>query len=242
MTSTSNVSGRDRLIVALDVPTVVDALGAVEQLPDVTFFKIGLELFLTGGLPDLLRALDDKQIFVDLKVPGDISNTIGAVVDFCARSRVRFLTLSESMPPAAIRAARAAREARNSGFPKFLTVPFISSLGADDLPAGEGGRDVEGYIMNKAAAALAAGCDGIIASGDAIGACRRAFPPPTLIVSPGIRPAGAPTDDHKRHTTPGDAIRLGADYLVVGRPILKAVAPSDAAARIIAEIDAALAA
>ena len=100
-----------------------------------------------------------------------------------------------------------------------------------------GNEDLQSYVIKRAARSIDAGCDGIIASGDAIGWCRAAFPAPTLIVSPGIRPAGASADDQKRHTTPADAIRLGADYLVVGRPILRAAKPRDAAARVIAEIE-----
>jgi orotidine-5'-phosphate decarboxylase len=180
-------------------------------------------------------------VFVDLKVPGDIANTVAAVIDVCVDNNVTFLTLSESMPLPAIAAAKAARTARHSDIPKLLIVPFLSSLDASDLPAASGGeRDLETYILGKAHAAIDAGCDGVIASGQAIQVCRRAFARPTLIVSPGIRPAGASTDDHKRHTTPAEAIRLGADYLVVGRPILKDPDPREAARRVIAEIDGAL--
>jgi orotidine-5'-phosphate decarboxylase len=233
----ADLRGKDRIIVALDVPTVDEALASVERLDNISFFKVGLQLFMTGGLPDLLHALRTKRVFVDLKLPGDISNTIAAVIDACVNMNVELLTLSESMPLPAIRAARAARAARNSSHPKFLTVPVLSSLDASDLPAGAGGENgVEAVIVKRAQAALDAGCDGIIASGDAIQVCRRAFPS-TLIVSPGIRPSGASTDDHKRHTTPTEAIRLGADYLVIGRPILKAPDPRAAAQRIIEEID-----
>lgn len=236
----SHLTGKDRLIVALDVPTVDEALTIVEQLDNISFFKVGLQLFMTGGLPTLLQSLRQKQVFVDLKVPGDIANTISAVVDFCVSMNVTFLTVSESMPPPAIRSARAAREARNSQGPKLLTVPFLSSLDAEDLPGvAAGENDLEAFILKRAHAALDAGCDGMIASGQAIQVCRRAFPS-TIIVSPGIRPAGASTDDHKRHTTPAEAIRLGTDYLVVGRPILKAPDPRAAACRIIDEIDGAL--
>jgi len=235
----ADLRGKDRIIVALDVPTVDEALASVERLDNISFFKIGLQLFMTGGLPDLLRALRTKRVFVDLKLPGDISNTIAAVIDACVSMNVELLTLSESMPLPAIRAARAAREARHSSHPKFLTVPVLSSLDASDLPAGAGGENVEAVIVKRAQSALDAGCDGIIASGDAIQVCRRAFPS-TLIVSPGIRPSGAATDDHKRHTTPAEAVRLGADYLVIGRPILKAPDPRGAAQRIIEEIDQAL--
>jgi orotidine-5'-phosphate decarboxylase len=233
----ADLRGKDRIIVALDVPTVDEALASVERLDNISFFKVGLQLFMTGGLPDLLHALRTRRVFVDLKLPGDISNTIAAVIDACVNMNVELLTLSESMPLPAIRAARAARAARNSSHPKFLTVPVLSSLDASDLPeSAVGGNGVEAVIVKRAQAALDAGCDGIIASGDAIQVCRRAFPS-TLIVSPGIRPAGASTDDHKRHTTPAEAIRLGADYLVIGRPILKAPDPRAAAQRIIEEID-----
>jgi len=233
----ADLRGKDRIIVALDVPTIDEALASVERLDNISFFKVGLQLFMTGGLPDLLHALRTRRVFVDLKLPGDIANTIAAVIDACVSMNVELLTLSESMPLPAIRAARAARAARSSSHPKFLTVPVLSSLDASDLPAGAGGENgVETVIVKRAQAALDAGCDGIIASGDAIQVCRRAFPS-TLIVSPGIRPSGASTDDHKRHTTPAEAIRLGADYLVIGRPILKAPDPRAAAQRIIEEID-----
>jgi orotidine-5'-phosphate decarboxylase len=239
-----DLRGKDRLIVALDVPTVDEALTAVEHLDNVTFFKVGLQLFLTGGLPSLLRSLRGKRIFVDLKVPGDIANTIKAVVDVCIENRVTFLTLSESMPPQAIAAATAARAARQTSHPKFLTVPYLSSLDAQDLPAvapADASLTVDDFIIARASAALRAGCDGIIVSGSAIGRCRRQFDRSVVIVSPGIRPTGSSADDQKRHTTPADAIRLGADYLVVGRPILKDQHPREAADRIIREIDEALA-
>ena len=108
------MQGADRLIVALDVPTVEAALGAVQALDNVSFFKVGLQLFMTGGLPALLQSLRDKRVFVDLKLPGDISNTIRAVIDMCYEHRVAFLTLSDSMPPAAIRVAAAARDAHDA--------------------------------------------------------------------------------------------------------------------------------
>jgi len=232
--------GQDRLIVALDVPTVNEALQLVAALDNVSFFKIGLQLFITGGLQQLLQALRQKNTFVDLKVPGDIGNTVAAVVDACVDGHVTFLTLSESMPPPAIRAATKARQARGSELPKFLTVPYLSSLDASDLAAGAAGEhDLDEVIVKRARAALEAGCDGIIVSGQAIRRCRAAFPH-ALIVSPGIRLAGAASDDHKRHSTPAEAVRLGADYLVVGRPIRTAPDTRNAAKRIIDEVDQAL--
>lgn len=240
MSALADLTARDRLIVALDVPTFADAARAVDRLPNVSFFKLGYQLFMTGGLPRLLEMLRGKQVFVDLKVPGDIANTIAAVVDFCVDARVALLTLSESMPPAAIRAAKATRDRRDSTTPGLLTVPLLSSLNEADLLEMAGERDLETYVLGRAHRALENGCDGIIASGDAIRVCRRAFPHPIIIVSPGIRPAGTAVDDHKRSTTSSEAILLGADYLVVGRPILKDPNPSDAAERIIEEIDVAL--
>src|SRR5215210_2703838 len=109
MTAAKPLHGADRLIVALDVPSVDAALRAVRQLDNVSFFKVGLQLFLTGGFPELLTALHGKRVFVDLKVPGDIGNTIAAVVDMCVQHGVTFLTLSESMPSKAIRVAASAR-------------------------------------------------------------------------------------------------------------------------------------
>ena len=237
----SPLQGRDRLIVALDVPTTDDALRAVEKLDNVSFFKVGLQLFVAGEIPRLLRSLRGKQVFVDLKVPGDIANTLAAVIDLCVDHNVAFLTVSESMPRPAIAAMTAARAARNSATPKLLTVPYLSSLDAGDLTgAANGEAGLEAYILRRAHDALQAGCDGIIASGEVIRSCRSAFPRPTIIVSPGIRPRGTATHDHKRQTTPTEAVRWGADYLVVGRPILRDPDPRDAADRIIHEIDTAL--
>ena len=232
-------SGKDSLIVALDVPTVDAALRMVDTLDNVSFFKVGLQLFLTGELPRLLEALRQKRLFVDLKVPGDIANTIGSVIDLCVRMGVRFLTLSESMPLAAIGAAKIARENRQSPNPEFLTVPFLSSLDRNDLRDMTGDDDITRHILVRAKAALEAGCDGVVASGQEIMVCRTAFPK-TTIVSPGIRPRGSSTDDHKRFTSPAEAIQLGSDYLVVGRPILKSPDPRRAAEEIISEIDAAI--
>jgi len=238
----ANLAGKDRLIVALDVPTIDEALDVVRRLDNVTFFKVGWQLFMTGELPRLLGELRGRSIFVDLKIPGDIGNTVAAVVDACVRYNASFLTLSESMPPLAIEAARKARGSHPG--PKFLTVPFLSSLDEKDLadmvPGGTR-MTLDEYIFARASAAIRAGCDGVIASGPAIGLCRRQLGSSVIIVSPGIRPAGASTDDHKRLTTPGDAIRDGADYLVVGRPIVQAKNPRESAERIVREIDEALA-
>lgn len=241
-----DLRGADRLIVALDVPSASEAMTMVDRLDNVSFFKVGWQLFMAGVMKGDLRMLLDllaqKSVFVDLKVPGDIDNTMTAIIELCVSLKnVKFLTLSESMPAKTIAAARAAKKAKQSENPKLLMVPFLSSLDASDLRSTAGdGVTFEQVILARAKAALDAGCDGVIASGQAIGLCRDNLAEDTLIVSPGIRPAGSSTDDHKRHTTPGEAIRLGADYLVVGRPVLQDQNPRAAAQRVIDEIDSTL--
>jgi orotidine-5'-phosphate decarboxylase len=226
----------DRLIVALDVPTIQEATALVKTLDNVSFFKVGWQLFMTGQVPELLERLRGKHLFLDLKIPGDIGNTIASVVAQAVTLNVHFMTLSASVPRAAIDAARRAR--RESAIPKLLVVPVLSSMDASDLgstPGADAGN-VDDYIAARGAGALDAGCDGLIVSGRAISVCRRNFPA-AILVSPGIRPAGSATDDHKRHTTPAEAVRFGADYLVVGRPITTARDPRDAAQRVIAEVE-----
>lgn len=241
------LNAKDRLIVALDVPTVDEAISVVEKLDNVSFFKIGLRLYMSGALSGKLSALVDRlkphgQIFFDLKFPGDIDTTIATVVaDYKTSPHVKFLTLNEFMPVAAIRAARLARG--DSPTPKLLMVPYLSSLdGSADLRELYGGQDFETFLLKRAHTAIDNGCDGLIASGEVIALFRGAYPKTSgvVIVSPGIRPLGTSSDDHKRFTTPTEAIRLGADYLVVGRPILRDPDPREAAQRIISEIANAL--
>jgi orotidine-5'-phosphate decarboxylase len=237
------VEGRDRLIVALDVPTVDEAIRLVDVLDNVSFFKVGWQLFMAGvtagNLDRLIAKLNElrRGIFIDLKVPADIANTLTEAMKQLAGSQVKFLTLNEHMPLETIRAARAARGDKPN--PKLLMVPYLSSLdGAQDLETiyGRKPEDFDTFLLARAKAALDAGCEGLIASGQAIALFREHFPTTTL-VSPAIRPAGASHDDHKRFTTPTQAIKLGSDYLVVGRPVVKAENPRLAAGRIIEEME-----
>jgi orotidine-5'-phosphate decarboxylase len=240
------LAGKDRLIVALDVPNQRQAMDLVHRLDNVSFFKIGLRLFMTGdiiGFINRLRGVRPAgQVFVDLKIGGDIGNTITQFMRYCMETKiVKFLTLVETVPPTiVINTVKTAREARGSaGDPRLLMVPYLSSLDATDLKETTSMTDLDHFILERAEVMLKAGCDGLIVSGEEIGLCRRKFPK-IDIVSPGIRPAGSSQDDHKRFTTPTHAIELGADYLVVGRPIIQAGDPRGAAERIIEEIDAAL--
>lgn len=210
-------------------------------MKNVSFFKIGLRLFLAGDLYGLIRRIRDQRhgggIFVDLKMAGDISNTIIDFVDHASELGIRFITLAESRDDVFTRhSLSAGRKARGAApFPQFLMVPLLSSLSPADF--GRPDLAAEEYIVNRGRQMLEAGCDGLVVSGIAIRACREAFGAGVTLVSPGIRPAWAGADDHQRLTTPADAVRLGADYLVVGRPIRNAQNPRDAAQRVIDEID-----
>ena len=243
----ASLSGKDRLIVALDVPTHEEALTLVEKLDNVSFFKVGLELFLAGNLLGFIKELQERRsgqggVFVDLKLSGDIGNTISKFIEGCMALNVKFVTLTESMPYVmTIRTIETALKTRGQAeHPKLLMVPLLSSLSDDDLRSeGIAGADSTQYILERGEKLLVEGCDGLIVSGDAIKACREKFPNAD-IVSPGIRPAWAGSDDHKRLTTPAEAIRMGSDYLVVGRPITKSDDPFAAAKAIIDEMDEAL--
>lgn len=233
-----------RLIVALDVDGRDEALRLVDRIGDpVGFYKVGWQLFVGAG-PAFVRELADrhgKRVFLDLKMD-DIGATVRAAVANLGAGADLF-TLQGGA--ATVRAAIAGRGERAR--PKFLSVTALSSLDASDVryaPAGDGcgpgagiDIDIDDYAVLRGEAALDAGCDGLIASGGSVRRLRAAFPERGfLIVVPGIRPEGDGTDDHKRSLTPGEAIRAGADYLVVGRPVRNAPDPADRAARIVEEI------
>ena len=246
------MTGEDRLIVALDVPNVERARAIVDELANVRAYKIGWRLLMAGlrarGLAELWEKIagEGKRIFVDLKVP-DIGNTVADVVrDLRDDPSILFLTLHQNMPLRDIAMARDAKA--GSRWPALLAVPYVSSLDGDDfsrIAPAEAARGVtlDEWIVARTRDALDHGCDGVIASGEAIRLCRETWPRETgvVIVSPGIRLAGATRDDHRRSTTPAQAIRWGSDYLVVGRPVLNAPDREKAAQAIVDEIDGAVA-
>jgi orotidine-5'-phosphate decarboxylase len=234
-------AARERLIVALDVPEKAEALAIVRELEGlVSFYKVGLELLMRGGIEELIRELTrDKRVFLDLKLPGDIDETVRRAVQLAADMGVTFLTLSATSEPPAIRAAHAGRGA--AVLPRLLFVSYLSSRDEGDYRAAQPGSDVPftEHVVERSRMALESGCDGLIASGELIRTLRASFPR-AILVSPGIRPAGTATDDHKRASTPGAAIAMGADYLVVGRPIRNAENRRLVAQGIIGEIEQAL--
>lgn len=240
--SPKNIAVRDRLIVALDLPTPEDNWKLVETLGDECgFYKVGWRLFLSSGfdLVDRLRGLG-KKVFLDLKMD-DIGETIQTAVAVIA-GRADLLTLQGG--GATVRAARAGIGSATG--PKLLSVTFLSSMNAQDLSdvygvitRGEQAFDFDAFLMHRATMAMDAGADGWIASGESIGLLRERFGDGPLIVTPGIRPAGSPTDEHKRSLSPAEAIKMGADHLVVGRPIRSAADPLGAARQILEEIEGA---
>ena len=238
----TETSVRERLIVALDVDTLDEALQIVGQLgPDVSFYKVGLQLFMAGGLSVVQRIVDEgKKVFLDLKID-DTPRTVQEAVRNSAIDGVEFFTLQGNADT--VRAARAGRGERSS--PRFLQVTYLSSWDTSNLhehlhiDAGSNTLSIDDQVVNRARRILDSGCDGVIASGTSVGRLRREYPK-LLIVTPGIRPAGAGSDDHKRSMSPFEAIRAGADYLVVGRPIHSAADPKGTAHRIQQEIEQAL--
>ena len=232
-----------RLIVALDVPGVAAAREAVAALDGlVSFFKVGYYLQMARGTEAFIDELLDagKRVFIDYKL-GDIPETVKWGVRGAAGHGVDFVTV-QGAGDAARAALEAAVEGQVDGRPGILYVTLLTSMGGREAGAAGFTGGVEGIVRDRARLALDVGLDGVIASGREAALIRALAGPDRLtIVTPGIRPAGAGADDHKRATTPGEAIRAGADYLVVGRPILRAADPRAAAAAIIAEIDEALA-
>ncbi len=225
----------DRLIVALDVPNALQGLALAEQIGDaVSFYKIGLGMLTGGGLAlaNELKQEHGKRIFLDMKF-FDISATVEAAVRGIAAYDLDFLTVHGD--PHVVRAAK--EGAAGSGL-KILAVTVLTSLDRGDLDAGlilPG--DMAEIVTTRAARALEAGADGVIAS-PREAAMIRALPQAQgrLIVTPGVRPAGSDAGDQKRIETPATAIANGADHIVVGRPVWQAEDPRAAAQAIIAEL------
>ncbi len=229
------------LIVALDTSSARTVIPLLRILPPaIRWYKVGLEWFTAEGPRAVSRLRDSgRQVFLDLKLH-DIPRTVARAVAAAARHGAGLITVHAAGGAAMLRAAAdAAREAGRTG-PKLVAVTALTSLDAADLRALGIRRSLSDYALQAAELALAAGLDGLVASPLEAAALRRRFGPGPILVTPGIRPAGGAAADQKRVATPAFAVRAGADFLVVGRPILEAPDPAAAAAAILADMRAAL--
>ncbi len=213
-----------------------DACELADYLGDlVEIVKVGWPLFMVSG-NQVVRRLKErgKSVFLDLKI-GDIAETIKRLVNVIKDEEISrdidFTTVDTS-----IQAVEAAVKAKGTAAFKVLTITLLTSLDKSDLELLGYTNSVEDYVLRKTRAAKAVGCEGIVASGREAAMIRKEVGDDFLIVTPGIRPTGIDSNDHKRATTPTDAIRSGADYLVIGRPITRAKEPKDAVKAILDEM------
>ena len=225
---------RERLILALDLSSVAAAEAMVGKLGDtVSFYKIGYQLSFAGGLALAQKlAGAGKQVFIDMKLH-DIGNTVAKGVESIARLDATFLTVHAY--PQTMHAAVNARAGSNL---RILAVTVLTSYDDADLAAAGYDFTVSELVAERAAQARDIGIDGLVCSAAEAANLRHIVGPRMVLVTPGIRPAGAASGDQKRIMTPSAAIAAGADYLVVGRPILEAPDPKAAANAIVAEIAA----
>ena len=230
-----DIPAEDRLIFAMDVPDCDAAMSLAEELGDaVTFYKLGLELMMSGGYFDLLDWMleRDRKVFCDLKF-FDIPATVGSAVRQLKDRGASFVTVhgNQSIMEAA---------AENKGDTlKVLGVTVLTSLDRGDLDDLGFDCDVGELVLSRARRALEAGCDGVISSGLEVPRLREFVDDRLVVVTPGIRPVdNKPAGDQKRVVTVETAFANGADYIVVGRPIRDAASPRAAAESIQASIEA----
>jgi len=230
------VSPRERLIVALDLPDVKTAQTLIEKLGDaVMFYKIGYQLAYAGGLPligELAKA--GKRVFADLKLH-DIGNTVARGTESVAKLGATFLTV-HAYP----QTLRAAVEGRAGSSLKILGVTVLTSYDDDDLHAAGYRFGVAELVQARASQAHALGVDGLVCAAEEVADMRATVGMKMVLVTPGIRPSGSDVGDQKRVMTPEQAIAAGADYLVVGRPITAAKDPKNVAESIVASIEQAI--
>jgi orotidine-5'-phosphate decarboxylase len=234
---------REKLIVALDVETAERALDLFDTLRDIAgMFKIGSQLFTAAG-PDVVRQIIKRggRVFLDLKFH-DIPNTVAAAGIEATRLGVSIFNIHAGggMEMMKCTAEAVAEIATREGLakPAVIAVTVLTSLNSDSLSQLGINKDPEFLAKSFARAASVCGLDGVVASPQEIQVIRRDIPGTGfLVITPGVRPANATPDDQRRVMTPAEAIRAGADYLVVGRPILSATEPADAAKKLIEEIE-----
>lgn len=233
----TEISGRDRLIVALDFPAPKDALAMVERLEGrARWFKVGLELYIAAG-PAIVDKLVGQgySVFLDLKLH-DIPNTVAGGVRSAAGLGAGLLTIHAGGGPAMLKAAREAAESV-PGAPKLLAVTVLTSMDAAQLAATGVERTPGEQVELLARMGLDSGIRGFVCSPQEVAALRAMTGSEGTLVIPGIRPAGAALGDQSRVATPAKALRDGASYLVVGRPITQADDPALAVEAILAEME-----
>jgi orotidine-5'-phosphate decarboxylase len=234
----TSIAPRDRLIVALDIPTVEGARALVRRLgPAATFYKVGLELAMAGGL-GLARELAGQgaRVFLDMKLL-DIENTVARAAHNAAATGATFLTV-HAQDGKTLRAAVSGKTGTNL---KVLGVTLLTNLDAGDVREQGIDASPSDLVARRAGLAREAGCDGVVVSGREAARVRAIIGPQMTIVTPGIRMAGGAAGDQARVTEPDQAIATGADYIVVGRPISEAADPVAAAESFVTAIGQGLA-
>lgn len=235
-----DIENRDRIIIALDVPTKEEGIALVSKLKGARTFKVGLELFTAEG-PALFKKLKAlrKDVFLDLKLH-DIPNTVAGAVQSAFRHGVQMMTIHTSggreMMAKAAETARQVSGELNRPKPVLLGVTVLTSLKDSELAEVGVTGDVASQVLRLAGLAKAAGLDGVVCSPQEIEALRKEFGRELVIVTPGIRPHWAAAQDQKRILTPAEAVAKGADFLVIGRPITGAASPEEAFLRIVEEL------
>lgn len=233
----------DRIIVPLDMPSESEAIALVDALPQITFWKVGLELFVGSG-PAILRELKsrEKRIFLDLKLH-DIPNTMAGAGRAAGRYGVELLTVHAAAGKAALRAVQrsAIEGAQQSGNlpPKVIAVTLLTSIDADALATElKVSLSIKDYAEQMAQLAKDSGLAGAVCSPHEVASLRRMCDKDFRLVCPGVRPSWAQKGDQQRTMTPFEALQAGADYLVIGRPITQAADPAAAIERICVEMAA----
>jgi orotidine-5'-phosphate decarboxylase len=239
------LQAKERIILALDVDSPEEALGLVEKLRgQVSTFKVGMQLFNLAG-PDIVRQINDLggQVFVDLKFH-DIPNTVAAAGRVMAKLGCMMFNIHAAGGQEMMKeAAQAVKEEGNRlglAVPKILAVTVLTSMSQGELEKDMLITDlkINDVVVKWAQMAQLCGIDGVVCSPQEIQGIRAACGSDFKIVTPGIRPSWSEAGDQKRITTPRQALELGADYMVIGRPIIKAVDQNEAARRIIEELEA----
>ncbi len=228
---------KPEVILALDVPNASSLSPLLPRLPPgLAWFKVGLELFTSAG-PDLVRTLSSggRHIFLDLKLH-DIPRTVANAVTAAGSLGAALMTVHATGGKAMLQAAAEAAAAFGPNRPRLVAVTTLTSLNQQDFADLGIARSLTDQALRLTELALAAGIDGVVTSVLEAAALRRAFGPAPILVTPGIRPAGADVGDQKRVATPAMAVEAGASYLVVGRPIMEAPDPAAATRAIQTEI------